>query len=147
MRGPDRGPAGGGSVCGSSIRTVPPVANSRVLFYVQSSRDAVELIAAIVECGLERKRTEEVVVNIIIILMMRKDERLNDDKPRPRSPGVVLFCRRLPIRHMSTTRKENRGLAAKIHDHMKRTTPLWHMPTPLPEYHRWPASKYMGWTA
>ena len=26
-------------------------------------------------------------------------------------------------------------------------TPLWQMPTPLPEYHRWPASKYMGWTA
>ena len=30
---------------------------------------------------------------------------------------------------------------------MRRTTPLWYMPTPLPEYHRWAVTKYMGWTA
>ena len=30
----------------------------------------------------------------------------------------------------STARMQNRGLACKIHDHMRRTTPLWHMPTP-----------------
>ena len=29
---------------------------------------------------------------------------------------------------------------------MRRTTPLWYMPTPLPEYHRWAVTKYMGWT-
>ena len=23
----------------------------------------------------------------------------------------------------------------------------WNMPTPLPEYHRWSVTKYMGWTA
>ena len=30
----------------------------------------------------------------------------------------------------STTRMQNRGLASKIPDHMRRTTPLWNMPAP-----------------
>ena len=75
---------------------------------------------------------------------------------RIRRNGVTTFpsfitCVRSKTKQMAQSKvnhsMQNPGLAAKMHDHMRRTTPLWHMPTPLPEYHRWPASKYMGWTA
>ena len=28
----------------------------------------------------------------------------------------------------------------------EKDDPLWYMTTPLPEYHRWAVTKYMGWT-
>ena len=48
---------------------------------------------------------------------------------------------------MSTTRVQNRGLAAKIPDHIRegqKDDPPMAYAYPLPEYNSWPASKYMG---